>query len=91
MDRRLPRREAVSGRRTQVDPIAVRVLSLSMVQRLGERRRALEIETQEALQRAYAAGGVTWTQLGAALGVTGSVAWHLAHPAEPDAWDVPPA
>jgi hypothetical protein len=81
----------VSTRRKQVDPIAVRVLSLTTVQRLGERRRTLEVETQETLLRAYAAGGVTWTQLGAALGVTGSVAWHLAHPAEPDAWEVPPA
>jgi hypothetical protein len=72
----------VTARRRTVDPIAVRTLSLDVVQRIGERRRDLDDETRVILLRAYAAGGVTWTQLGVALGVTGSVAWHIAHPTD---------
>lgn len=70
----------MSVRRTTVDPIAVRMLSLYTVAQIGVRRRQLDEETGATLRAAYAAGGVTWAQLGAALGVTASVAWHLAHP-----------
>lgn len=82
----------MSARRRMVDPIETKALAVDVVQRLGQRRRALDDETVEVLQFAYASGVVTWTDLGAALGVTGSVAWHLAHPAgtaEPDTWEVP--
>lgn len=70
----------MSARRRAVNPIASFSLALESVRLLGERRRALENETRQMLLAAYATGVVSWTQLGAALGVTGSVAWHLAHP-----------
>lgn len=66
--------------RTQPDAAAARGLALRAVAQLGRRRRQLEDEIVETLQDAYDVGGLTWTDLGRALGVTGSVAWHLAHP-----------
>jgi hypothetical protein len=71
----------VTARRRDVDPLQTRAFTLAVVGRLGERRRTLETETREILLHAYATGVVSWEQLGAALGTTGSAAWHLAHPA----------
>lgn len=70
----------MSARRSTVDPIAVRSLALLTVAHLGVRRRQLDEETGATLRAVYAAGGITWSQIGAALGTTASVAWHLAHP-----------
>jgi hypothetical protein len=70
------------NRRRPVDPIAARAFTLGTLQRIGEQRARLDEETRDVALAAYAAGGITWRQIGDALGVTASVAWHTAHPIE---------
>lgn len=70
----------MTARRRIIDPLESKEFALATVIRLGELRRSIDAETPAVLRGAYATGLVSWTQLGAALGTTGSVAWHLAHP-----------